>query len=202
MASTIITTLYRGDAVRLILSKYKPNRLIVLKATQSYPEDAKKVEAEYSKLRIAFPKTKFSEIRAPMYDLVEITKVVVDTIKKETAADIYLHVTEARKTMMLGMLYAGYVMKHKIRAAYYATEEAYEIISLPLPDFSISGPKKRILQLLSQGKTPKQICKLIKGKDGKPKSTAIIYAHIKEMKQEGFLKGKHELTDAGRIVLL
>ena len=25
MASTIITTLYRGDAVRLILSKYKPN---------------------------------------------------------------------------------------------------------------------------------------------------------------------------------
>jgi CRISPR-associated protein Csa3 len=187
---------YSGEAIKLMLSKFTPDKLVLLKAEDSDPDTAKEIEKTLGTLQRAFPKVKFESVFSTMYDLVGITKTVVKVINAEKGSEVMLHVTEGRKTMMLGMLYAGYLKKNSILGAYYAIEENYNILQLPLPDFSISKPKRKILTLISQGKTPKEITNMTK------KSPAIVYAHLKEMKKDGFITEENEMTDAGRIVLL
>ena len=196
MGKTIISTVYSGEAVKLMLSRFKPDKIIMLRAKDSDPDTEKEISKTVGKLQRAFPKITFEKTETTMYDLVDITKAVVKAINAEKGNDVLLHITEGRKTMSLGMLYAGYLKKDSVLGAYYAIEENYTILQLPLPDFSISPPKKKILKLLGQGKTPKQITNITK------KSPAIIYTHLKEMKKDGFITENNELTDAGRIVLL
>ncbi len=195
MGRTIISTVFSGEAVKLMLSKYRPDKVIMLRAKDSDPDAEAGISKTVGKLQRAFPKITFEQLDSTMYDLVDITKAVVKAINAEKG-EVILHVTEGRKTMMLGMLYAGYLKKDSVLGAYYAIEENYQILQLPLPDFSISLPKKKILKLLDKGKTPKEIAKLTK------KSPAIIYAHLKEMKKDGFITEENEMTDAGKIVLL
>jgi len=196
MVKTVISTVYSGEAVKLVLSTFKPDKMVFLLAKDSNPDDETKIRKVMGSLSRAFPKVQFEEITSTMYDLVDVTKTVVDAIKKEKGNQVYLHVTEGRKTMSLGMLYAGYVKKHDIEGAYYAVEENYNMLKLPLPDFSITSSKKEILLMIKKGMKPKDIVEKTK------KSTAIVYAHIKEMKKEGYLTEDNELTDAGKIVLM
>ena len=138
-------------------------------------------------------------IKTESYDIVKIAKSVVKIIEKEYTSgnEIVLHITEGRKTMAIGSMYAAYARKKMIKGIYYITEEKNELISLPILELQINETKGKIMKEFAKGNTNiKNLAKLT------GKTEAMIYAHISSLKTEGYISPKGKLTDSGRIVIL
>ena len=108
-----------------------------------------------------------------------------------------MHISEGRKTQSLGALFAGFIKKDKIKGVYYLIEETNKALPLPLLDFKLSSTKTMILKELASGN--KKVADIIKKSK---KSKAMIYAHLTELKKNGYITDNYEITDAGRICIL
>ena len=80
---------------------------------------------------------------------------------------------------------------------YYIEEETGKVLAMPLLNFKLGPTKTRILKEISKG--DKKMSSII-AKVGKNKS--IVYSHIKDLKNNGYITDDMELTDAGRICIL
>jgi len=108
-----------------------------------------------------------------------------------------LHISEGRKTQSLGVLFAGFIKKDKIKGVYYFIEETNKALPMPLLDFKLSPTKTLILKEIASGN--KKVADIIKKTK---KSKAMIYAHLNELKKEGYITENMEITDAGKIARL
>ena len=94
-------------------------------------------------------------------------------------------------------MFAGFMKKDKVKGVYYIEEETGNVITLPLLNFKISPTKAQILKEIFKGE--KRVANIIK-KTGKTKS--MIYAHLKELKKDGYITAGMELTDSGKICVM
>ncbi|MBI2130341.1 CRISPR locus-related DNA-binding protein, partial [Candidatus Woesearchaeota archaeon] len=178
--------------------KFSPDKVIII---TSKPKDEKK---SISRKSIKSIRDKYKTIKIEVADtsVYEIPKIVNDVCKiidKEykSGNDMLLHISEGRKTQSLGVLFAGFIKKDKIKGVYYLVEETNKALHMPLLDFKLSATKTMILRELASGN--KKVADIIRKSK---KSKAMIYAHINELKKEGYITENLEITDAGRICIL
>src|SRR3989338_2237367 len=198
MPLTLISTIYEGSATNAAIIKFSPDKVVII---TSKPKDEKK---SISRKSISQIKNKYKTIQFEIFDtsIYEIPNIVNDVCKaidKEHKAgnEIILHISEARKTQTLGVLFAGFIKKDKIRGVYYFIEETNKALPMPLLDFKLSPTKTLILKEIASGN--KRVTYIIKKTK---KSKAMIYAHLNELKKEGYITENMEITDAGKIARL
>ncbi|HII16663.1 TPA: CRISPR locus-related DNA-binding protein [Candidatus Woesearchaeota archaeon] len=200
MVRTLISTIYSGGAVLAAINKLSPERLILLSANEKNKERSKEREASIANVKKNFSKIiQIEVVPTEVYDIPLIVKDCCKIIEKEDKAgnEVSLHISESRKTQALGLLFAGFIKKDKIKGAYYIEEESYKVRTMPLLNFKVSPTKKKILELVDKGVV--KVADII-SKTGKSK--AMVYNHINELKRDGYLSEDMKLTDAGRILVV
>ena len=198
MPLTLISTIYEGNAVKAAIIKFSPDKVIII---TSKPKDERKSTSRKSvkDLRNRYKTIKIEVADTSVYEIPKIVNDVCKVIDKEhkSGNDILLHISEGRKTQSLGVLFAGFIKKDKIKGVYYFIEETNKALSMPLLDLKLSATKTMILREMASGNT--KAADIIKKSK---KSKAMIYAHINELKKEGYITDNMEITDAGRICIL
>ncbi len=199
MPTTLISTIYEGEATNAAIIRFSPDKVILVGVDKSDPERKSTLNKSIAKLKEKYKLLKFEMLNTSIYDIAKIAEDVSDKIAEEHKAgnEIILHISEGRQTQFLGLLFAGYLQKDKIKGIYYMIQETNQALAMPLLDLKLSETKKFIIKELSDGN--KRIADIVE-KSGKSKS--MIYAHIDELKREGFLSENLEVTDVGRICLL
>jgi CRISPR locus-related DNA-binding protein len=198
----IISTFFEGYAVKVAIQKLSPDRLILL---IDEPSDKRKQEQIQNKLKELknfysdVPTISIIEKRINTYDFVKIIEEAKKIIEEESKTNnkIILHITEGRKIPSLALLFAGYLNKEKIESACYITEEEHKLIYLPIISFNLGETKKKILTQIEKGNG-----EVKKMKEKLEIEQSAVYQHIQELKQEGYIGDKMELTELGRIALL
>ena len=195
---TLISTIYEGEATNAAIIKFSPDKVVII---TSKPKDEKKSTSRKS---INDLKNRYKTIKIEVVDtsVYEIPKIVYDVCKvidgeNRLGNEILLHISEGRKTQSLGVLFAGFIKKDKIKGVYYFVQETNKALPMPLLDFKISPTKVIILKELANGNT--KVSSIIKKTK---KSKAMIYAHITELRKEGYMTENMEITDAGMICIL
>ena len=79
-----------------------------------------------------------------------------------------------------------------------AVQERTSLVSLPKLSYNIGSTKRELLAKLESrnDKTIQEIAKEMR------KSRGMIYQHLKELKDGGYLDDDYSITDAGRLALL
>ena len=196
-AKVVISTVFSGKAIKVIIKNLKPDKIILL--VDDPIHDTKK--ATIDELKEKFKGIFDIEImKTSLYDIPEIMKKVTKKIDEEYEKEneIILHITEGRKITSLALLFSGYARRNKVSESYYVQEEDDKILPLPvIVRFDISNNKKKFLQQIEKGVTDTDRIM----KDLNIKQSAV-YKYIKELKEEKYLEDMRELklTDIGRIV--
>lgn len=200
----VISTFYEGYAVKSAITKLSPDKLILLiddsqKGSQN--EKSRKALEELKKFCARVLEIQEAKIKA--YDIPKIIEKCSELIKEENKEgnEIIVHITEGRKITSLGLLFAAYLKKEKVAAAYYITQEENKLITLPLIPMQLGESKKLILQEINKG--ARGVNKL----QSRLKIKSVIYDHIRELRNEGYIENNKnnkelKLTDLGRIMIL
>ena len=199
MPKTLISTIYEGGATDVAIIKFSPDKVILIGVDKSDPERKTKLKKAIETLKNKYKTIKFEILDTSIYEIPKIVNDVCKVIDKEYKLDneIMLHISEGRKTQFLGALFASFIKKDKIKGVYYLIQETNKALTLPLLDFKLSPTKTMILKELATGN--KKVSDIIKKTK---KSKAMIYAHITELKKNGYITENMEITDAGRICIL
>ncbi len=199
MNKTLISTIYEGGAVNAAIIKFSPDRVILIGVDKSDPERKTKLKKAVEEIKNKYKTIEFEMLDTSIYDIPKIVDDVCKVIDKEHKQrnEITLHISEGRKTQSLGALFAGFIKKDKIKGVYYLIEETNKALPMPLLDFKLSPTKTFILKEIASGN--KKVADIIKKSK---KSKAMVYAHINELKKNGYLTENMEITDAGRICIL
>lgn len=195
----LFTTIYTSDAIKIAINKISNIDELIYLVEDSPPKE--KVKA-IEDLKKAFGNViKITELKTSLYD---IAKIMADVTKKidqlaGNENEIFVHISEGRKTLAFGLLFAAYLRKEKIKAVYYVIKEKNELLPLPLLNLSINENKKAILRQIMNGNEDKEKIgkKLALGK-------SIVYQYINELKQEGLVTNEQGLraTELGRMMIL
>lgn len=192
MGKTLITTIFEGGAVIAAIHKFEPDKLVVIVPVPMGEERKKAIE----KIKRKFKLIKVYLLKTKLYDIPVIVNDICKAIDKEEN-DVYIHMSESRKTQALAALFAGFIKKDKIKGVYYLEEETGAVLTMPLLNFRLSEIKTNILKAVKGGaKTVPSIMKKV----GKQRS--FVYESIKELKEDGFLSEDLKLTDAGKISVM
>ena len=101
-----------------------------------------------------------------------------------------------RLARFISIMYWVFIIGSAV-GAYYLIQETNQALAMPLLDFKLSATKTQILREAASGN--KKVSNIIKKTK---KSKAMVYAHINQLKKEGYLTEDMEITDAGRICVL
>ena len=190
----MISTVYIQKAVIAAIQRLSPEKIVFLidpkNKEKSDLSEIKKVCGDVIPIEI---------LKTDSYDMLKIASDVVKKIEKEHSDgnEIILHITEGRKTMAIASMYAAYARKKMVKGIYYITEEKNELISLPVLEIQMNSTKGKIMKEYVKGnKDVKKLAKIL------GKTEAMVYAHISDLKDEGYISEDNELTDSGRIVIL
>lgn len=191
----MISTIYKGSAVIQAIKLFSPQKIYFI--VDEPIDDIRKNTIDM--VKDIFPDLKFVNISSKIYNIVDIAKNVIDTIKKESKNKIIVHISEGRKTMSLGLLFGSYVMKNFVDSVYYIVEETNHPLKLPLIELKISNKKKEILQYVLQDIT---VVDDLSIKLNIQPST--LYVHLKELRDDGLITDTKNLrlTDMGKIIIL
>lgn len=181
-------------------------------AIQSYPAsriilviDAKKDDPELKKNldlvdgtfgQIAKIKTVFVDSA----DVLGTVKAVAELIDKETAEGrrVVMNASGGFKLLGHSLLYASFARPSKVEKIVCSTMKDARLVELPKLSFDLSEPKLDLLRELEKrdGRSVDDLAKKL------GKSRAMVYQHLKELKESGYIDGKFNITLSGRIVLL
>lgn len=188
----LITMLHECVVNEIIIYKQTPNKVYLVTANE------KNQLATAKRLNEKFPKIVFETVVIDEFDVVGITKEIDRIIKKEKENKIFINVTEGRKTMVLGGVYAASLNKSVVEGAFYLRQDNHELISVPLFDFSrLSDTKRKILEEFEQGNTKvSDIAKKLKV------NRSLIYASINELIKKKYITKEWAVTDSGKICLM
>lgn len=199
MVRTLISTVYEGGAVKVAITKLSPDRVVLIGADWPEPNRKSKLKKTLTDLKKTFDFLDITVTETDLYDAPKIAQDVAKIIDSEQKKgnEVLVHISESRKTQALGALFASYARREKVKAVYYIEEESNKLRPLPLLSFQLSNTKKQLLKLIEKGiNNPKELMKRI----GKEKS--LVYAYLKELRDQGYLTEENDLTDAGKICII
>lgn len=138
-------------------------------------------------------------INVKQYDLLDVAKKTVEVLEREHGEGnaVYLNVTGGRRTVMLGALMACYVRPELVKKIVYSAQETNEFVELPKLSMTLSKTKREILEDLAKKRQPIPVIA-----EKLEKTRGMVYAHLRELKDVGFVDEDFNLTTAGRIALI
>lgn len=205
----MIASVYSNNSLKYAITKLSPDELVLVvekgyeTRTDRDSQTKKESIVEIKKSMGEVLTIKILEVDS-LYDIHTITKEIVKEIDKyfSQCYDIDINMTEGRKTLSLGLMFAAYSRKEKVKGVYYVIKDTNQVMSLPILSFpQINNVQKEILKMVE-----KNINNIDEIKKNTNKSRSVIYLYVRDLKQKGFLSLEEEkklmLTDLAKIYLL
>ncbi len=192
----LISTIFKGDAAQQAIRVVGPEKQYLYGEWEADTSTGITLKNAISKIKDTFKNLQIEHVKTPLYGIPEAVEAIVGIIDKEKGNELKINLTESRKTLSFAGLYAASLRKNLVKGVYYFQEENSKPIQLPLLSFKMPKAKRRVLEQIRDG-----IVDAVKIRKNVGKGKTIIYKHIKELKQEGYITDKMEITDAGRIAL-
>lgn len=197
MQNVLLSTIYDSSAVVFAIKKFDIDKVILLVDQKPDAEQGKSIK---SVREIFGDLVEIREENIDVYNIVEITKKVVDIIDSIPEKDsIFINVTAGRKPQSWGVVFAAYQRTGRVRKIVYITEENKEIISLPMLSFDLTDSQLELLRNIEKMGSVNKLEKKLEIQ------RAMIYRNIKDLQHRGYIeKGENgpKLTDAGKIAIL
>ena len=144
--------------------------------------------------------TKVDVIEIADEDVYEIAKKVVEVIDRESrpGARIVVNISGGWRALANGMLYACYSRPEKIDRIISNMKDNKGVIELPKLRYSLGATRFDVLKKVA-ARGDRSIAEMAKELR---KTRGMLYQHLKELKEGGYVDEDFKITDAGRLALL
>lgn len=197
MSGVLISTIYeKSDSTKFSILNFKPEKTILLvdKKTKKAQLDSIKLLKDFFENAI-----KITEKKIDVYDTVSVANDIIKIIDSTPSTqEIYVDVSQGRKTQAFGVLLACYTRPHRIKTIVYWNGER-EMEILPKLAFGVNKRNKDLLKQIENMKSIVTLSKKLK------LSRAQVYRDIRSLENEGLLTKENDkfiLTEAGKIASL
>jgi len=191
----LISTFYQHSPVVRCISQFKIDKLLLLVDMEQKNNIQEKALNDLKKLFGGI--VKIETISIPVYDVYMIAKITVELLRKHSEEnEIIINISGGRKTQAMGVVYGASLLPNFVKKIIYVIEETKDIIELPVFSIRVSPIKTDILKKLRDDVKVPKIAEEFKI------SRSMVYSHIRDLKEKGYLDNKNNLTLAGKIVLL
>jgi CRISPR-associated protein Csa3 len=195
MAVTLISTFYSFQPFVAAAHAYSPSKIVLVVAEDSLKnekvgEDIKKVKDVYGKVAtIEILKVKGS-------DLLSIAQITVDLLEK--GGRNIVNISGGWKLLAQGVLHGCYARPDLVDKIVCNNLEDNSLVELPKLSYGLTTPKRDLMQEIEKrnGRSIFDIAKKL------GKTRGMIYQHLKELKDIGYVDDKFTITRAGKVALL
>jgi len=192
--ATLIATFYSFEPFVAAAHAYSPSHihLIIAKdSTKDISKHLEKVHDLYGKV------AEIKEIEVDASDIFSVAKKTVELLEKSNRAIV--NVSGGWKLMAQGVLYGCYARPELVdKIVCNELPDINKLVELPKLTFGISQTKRELLEEIGtrKGKSIAEIAEKL------GKTPGMLYQHLKELKEAGYVDDKFEITLAGRVALL
>jgi len=192
--TTLISTFYSFDPFVAAAHAVSPNVIVLIvdaEKEKEVNENIKKVRDFYGSV------TSVNVETVKGSDLLAITQKTVDLIEKAKGR-VVVYVGGGKKLTAQGVLYGCYARAERVEKILCNNVNDQTIVELPKLTYGLTKPKRILLEKIAarDGKSIKDIA------DSLGKTRGMLYQHLKELKENGYVDEKFEITLAGRMALL
>jgi CRISPR locus-related DNA-binding protein len=194
--STLIATFYSFEPFVAAAHAYSPTRVILIIGNESRKkvEEAghlKKVYDLYGKV------AEIKEVEVDPSDIFAVAKKTTELLEKNNRAVV--NVSGGWKLMAQGVLYGCYARPELVeKIVCNELPDINKLVELPKLTFGLSQPKRELLEEIEKrnGKPIADIAEKL------GKTPGMLYQHLKELKEAGYVDEKFEITLAGKMAVL
>jgi len=192
--TTLIATFYSFEPFVAAAHAFSPSKIILIIAKDS----TKDIEKQLAKAHELYGKVAdIKEIEVDPSDIFTVAKKTVELLEKNNKTIV--NVSGGWKLMAQGVLYGCYARPELVeKIVCNELPEINKLVELPKLTFGLSQPKRELLEAIAK-------------RDGKPiaeiadelgKTPGMLYQHLKELKEAGYVDEKFEITLAGKMAVL
>jgi len=191
--TTLISTFYSFDPFVAAAHAYSPSKIILVVAKDSIPkiqEDIEKVKELYGKVAsISIRQVNGSDL----FGIAEETVKLLEENKKAV-----VNISGGWKLLAQGVLYGCYARPELVEKIVCNNIEENTLVEVPKLSFGLTSAKRELLEEIAKknGRSVSEIA------DKLGKTRGMIYQHLRELKEVGYVDEKFEITMAGRLALL
>ncbi|MFC2133836.1 CRISPR-associated CARF protein Csa3 [Bacteroidota bacterium] len=189
----LIATIFEGRSNLQTIPTISPEKIYFIVDTPIHEKRQTAINAIQHK----YPEIKIEKVFVKHYDVVDVAKNVIGVMESEKSNELFVNITEGRKTMSIGLLFGAYMMKEFVKSVFYITEETNDQISLPLVDLKVKNGRKDLLELIKNGTSSTD--ELSKKLDI---TSGHLYVQLKELRDKGFISKENKITELGKIAIL
>ena len=195
--TTLISTFYSFQPFIAAAHMFSPAKMIIIVADDSLKNE--KVGQDLEKIKDVYGKVaEIDIVKVKGSDLLAIASKAVELIEFNKETRVIINVSGGWKLLAQGVLYGCYARKDLIDRIVCNNLEDNSIVELPKLTFGLSSVKRELLEEISK-RSNKSISEIAKELD---KTRGMLYQHLKELKESGYVDEKFEITLAGKMALL
>ncbi len=193
---TLIATFYSVEPFMPAALTFSPKRIILIVDATN-----KEVKSNIAAVEKTFgTMADVKVVRVERDNIYDTAQKVVEAIDREPAKDnrIIVNVSGGWKTLTNGVLYGCYARSERIHRIFSNKIDKKSMSELPKLNYNLGTAKREVLMRIVKrdDKTVVQIAKELKRTKG------MVYQHLRELKDAGYVDESFNITDAGRLALL
>ncbi|PIU10158.1 hypothetical protein COT30_00685 [Candidatus Micrarchaeota archaeon CG08_land_8_20_14_0_20_49_17] len=194
--TTLIATFYSFEPFVAAAHAFSPGKIVLVIANSSTGE--KKVQEGLVKVKELYGTVAdIREIVVDCADIFAVAKKTVELLEKNNRAIV--NVSGGWKLMAQGVLYGCYARPELVeKIVCNELPDLNKLVELPKLTFGLSEPKRELL-LEIEKRNGKPIAEIA---DKLGKTPGMLYQHLKELKDAGYVDEKFEITLAGKMAVL
>ena len=193
---TLFSTFYSFTPLVSAVHRFSPKKIVLLVSKESLEKE--EVKDNISKVKEVFADV--SEIQ-----IVSIKCDNIFNIAKATVAElenyengVIMNFSGGSKFFAFGVCYGCYARSEKVSKMVCTNLDNNKIEDIPKLSLQVSKKQRAVLEQIAKRKSESiyEIAEKMK------KSKAIIYQHLKDLRDNGYVTDDFYITDVGRLVLL
>jgi CRISPR-associated protein Csa3 len=197
MGGTLVATIYKYEPIMKTVAKYDIERVVLIRERPELAseDDRVKKEKAIDSVKDSLGSVMDVEVvETELHDLYQVAEDTLETIRNEEG--VVMNITGGRKPQAIGALMAASIAGNVEEVNYYSVEDD-DITIIPKFDLRLSEKPKQVLQLVSEGKKPKEIV------DELEMSQSMVYKHLNDLKEKDYVSKEEgwTLTRLGKLVL-
>ncbi|HII54230.1 hypothetical protein AUJ13_02380 [Candidatus Micrarchaeota archaeon CG1_02_49_24] len=194
--TTLIATFYSFEPFVAAAHAFSPGKIVLVIANSSTGE--KKVQEGLVKVKELYGTVAdIREIVVDCADIFAVAKKTVELLEKNNRAIV--NVSGGWKLMAQGVLYGCYARPELVeKIVCNELPDLNKLVELPKLTFGLSEPKRELL-LEIEKRNGKPIAEIA---DKLGKTPGMLYQHLKELKDAGYVDEKFEITLTGKMAVL
>lgn len=193
---TLIATFYGMPPFLPVIVKFAPRKVVLI-----VDDDGKELNNNIKTAKSLVGKVvQFEVKKVPKDDLYAVAREMVKIIdeNKIPGTKIVVSIAGGSRSLANAALLGCYSRPDRVSKIVGSGIKDNEVIIMPKLSYNLGSTKRELLAKLSdrRNKTIIQIAREMK------KTRGMIYQHLKELKDHGYLDDDYNVTDAGKLALL